>query len=102
MIYHCCDELRRNAFETIGLPWAIGVLYGVGLGQGLRDGLRLTQAFGRVLSAQPELPGAPIPMLFTPEGGRPGTRVASCPPCRASAASRRSGPAPAPSLLWRH
>jgi hypothetical protein len=70
------DELRRNAFETIGLPWAIGVLYGVGMGQGLRDGLRVTGAFGGVLGAQPELPGSPIPMLFTPRGGRPGTRVA--------------------------
>ncbi|HXZ86234.1 MAG TPA: V4R domain-containing protein, partial [Myxococcota bacterium] len=70
------DELRRNAFETIGLPWAIGVLYGVGMGQGLRDGLRLTTAFGGALSAQPEVPGAPIPMLFTPRGGRPGTRLA--------------------------
>lgn len=70
------DELRRNAFETIGLPWAIGVLYGVGMGQGLRDGLRVTTAFGGVLSAHPEVPGAPIPMLFTPQGGRPGTHVA--------------------------
>jgi hypothetical protein len=70
------DELRRNAFETIGLPWAIGVLYGVGMGQGLRDGLRVTQDFGGVLGAQPELPGAPIPMLFTPRGGRPGLRFA--------------------------
>jgi hypothetical protein len=70
------DELRRNAFETIGLPWAIGVLYGVGMGQGLRDGLRMTSAFGGVLSAQPELPGAPIPMLFTPRGGRSGSRLA--------------------------
>jgi hypothetical protein len=69
------DELRRNAFETIGLPWAIGVLYGVGMGQGLRDGLRVTRAFGGVLSAQPELPGAPIPMLFTPAAGRPSARV---------------------------
>jgi hypothetical protein len=68
------DELRRNAFETIGLPWAIGVLYGVGMGQGLRDGLRVTQAFGGVLGAVPEFPGAPIPMLFTPRGGRPETR----------------------------
>jgi hypothetical protein len=70
------DELRRNAFETIGLPWAIGVLYGVGMGQGLRDGLRVTQAFGGVLGAQPEFPGAPIPMLFTPRGGRRDTRLA--------------------------
>lgn len=69
------DELRRNAFETIGLPWAIGVLYGVGMGQGLRDGLRVAQAFGGVLGAQPEFPGAPIPMLFTPHGGRPGERL---------------------------
>jgi hypothetical protein len=70
------EELRRNAFETIGLPWAIGVLYGVGMGQGLRDGLRVTSAFGGVLSAHPEMPGAPIPLLFTPRGGRPGKRVA--------------------------
>lgn len=69
------DELRRNAFQTIGLPWAIGVLYGVGMGQGLRDGLRVTQAFGGALGAQPELPGAAIPMLFTPQGGRSGSRV---------------------------
>jgi hypothetical protein len=69
------DELRRNAFETIGLPWAVGVLYGVGLGQGLRDGLRVAHAFGGVLSAQPEMPGAPVPLLFTPQGGRSGRRM---------------------------
>lgn len=95
------DELRRNAFETIGLPWAIGVLYGVGMGQGLRDGLRVTSAFGGVLSAHPEMPGAPIPLLFTPGGGRPHNRVAGALRHSVEARLHLSGyPAPADPICF--
>ena len=64
------DELRRNVFESVGFPWAVGILYGIGMARGLTDGLRATQSFGVGLSSQPALAGAGIPMIFTPERGR--------------------------------
>ena len=33
-------RLRHNAFESVGRPYADGILYGIGLSRGLLDGLR--------------------------------------------------------------
>jgi hypothetical protein len=68
------DELRRNAFETIGPAWGAGLLYGVGFAQGLIDGLRVTRGFGSSLLASPGT-STPLGLLFAADGGEPDGRI---------------------------
>ena len=42
-------RLRRNAFESVGRPYADGILYGGGLPRGLLDGLRVARRCGAAL-----------------------------------------------------
>ena len=57
-------RLRRNAFETVGLPYAGGILHGIGLAQGLLDGLRIARRFGAALGGAPRHAGPGLPLLF--------------------------------------
>jgi hypothetical protein len=57
-------RLRRNAFESVGRPYAAGILYGMGLAQGLLDGLRTARRFGAALGGAPRHAGPGIPLLF--------------------------------------
>lgn len=57
-------RLRRNAFAGVGRPYAAGILYGMGLAQGLLDGLRAARRFGSALGAAPSHAGPGIPLLF--------------------------------------
>ncbi|MEX2205484.1 MAG: 4-vinyl reductase [Myxococcota bacterium] len=57
-------RLRRNAFESVGRPYAGGILYGMGLAQGLLDGLRASRRFGAALGGAPRHAGPGLPLLF--------------------------------------
>ncbi len=57
-------RLRRNAFDSVGRPYAAGILYGMGLAQGLLDGQRTARRFGAALGAAPSHAGPGIPLLF--------------------------------------
>lgn len=57
-------RLRRNAFESVGRPYAGGILYGIGLAQGLLDGLRVARRFGATLGGVPAHAGPGLPLLF--------------------------------------
>jgi hypothetical protein len=57
-------RLRRNAFESVGRPYASGILYGIGLAQGLLDGLRIARRFANALGGAPRHAGAGLPLLF--------------------------------------
>ncbi len=57
-------RLRRNAFESVGRPYAAGILYGMGLAQGLLDGLRAARRFGAALGGAPRNAGPGLPLLF--------------------------------------
>jgi hypothetical protein len=57
-------RLHRNAFESVGPPYAGGILYGIGLTQGLLDGLRIARRFGAGLDGIPRHAGPGLPLLF--------------------------------------
>jgi hypothetical protein len=57
-------RLRRNAFDSVGRPFAAGILYGIGLAQGLLDGLRAARRFGAALGGAPRNAGPGLPLLF--------------------------------------
>ncbi len=57
-------RLRRNAFESVGWPYAAGILLGIGLAQGLLDGLRVARRFGAALGGAPRHAGPGLPLLF--------------------------------------
>ena len=57
-------RLRRSAFESVGRPYAGGILYGMGLAQGLLDGLRAARRFGAALGGAPRHAGSGLPLLF--------------------------------------
>jgi hypothetical protein len=57
-------RLRRNAFDSVGRPYASGILYGMGLAQGLLDGLRAARRFGAGLGGAPRQAGPGLPLLF--------------------------------------
>ena len=57
-------RLRRNAFDSVGRPYAGGILYGMGLAQGLLDGLRAARRFGAALGGAPRHAGPGLPLLF--------------------------------------
>jgi hypothetical protein len=63
------DELRRGVLEGVGLPWGMGILYGIGMAQGLTDGLRVARRFLEALGAPAQLAGGSLPLLFSPERG---------------------------------
>jgi hypothetical protein len=87
--------LRREAFESIGPVYAIGILYGLGFAEGMADGLRITQRFdGGSAFARPA-GGSSIPMVFRPDGGDHGHRFAgSLFPSEEAAIHRRDYPEP--------
>jgi hypothetical protein len=62
-------RLRRNAFESVGAPYAGGILYGIGLSQGMLDGLRVARRFASTAGGTPRHAGAGLPLLFAP--GKP-------------------------------
>ncbi len=62
------DEVRTRTLESIGPEHGWGVLYGIGLNQGLVDGLRIARDFDTEFDCSPELTGGPIPMVFSPGG----------------------------------
>lgn len=62
-------RLRRNAIESVGRPYADGILYGIGLSQGMLDGLKVARSFAGSLGGAPRHAGAGLPLLFAP--GRP-------------------------------
>jgi hypothetical protein len=68
------DQLRSNAFESVGLPYAEGVLYGIGLAEGLYDALRVARRFAGPLGGTPSHAGASVGMLFTPGAMSPDHR----------------------------
>lgn len=59
------DELRRNTFESIGAQYGLGILYGIGMTQGLVDGMRMTRQLSSGAESVPQFPGSLIPMVFT-------------------------------------
>jgi len=64
-------RLRNNAFESVGQPYAGGILYGIGLAQGLLDGLRIARRFAASLGGAPRHAGAGLPLLFQAGRMRP-------------------------------
>ncbi len=64
-------RLRRNALESVGLPFAAGILYGIGLSQGMLDGLKVARSFAASLGGPPRHAGAGLPLLFAPGRPRP-------------------------------
>lgn len=95
------DELRRNALETVGLPWAIGILYGVGFTQGMLDGVRLAHGFSGALAGSP--PGEPptTGMLFTPGvSASPGHIGGTLPGSVEARLHRSAWPASADPVCW--
>ena len=64
-------RLRRNALESVGRPYAGGILYGIGLSQGMLDGLRVARMFSASSSGAPRHAGAGLPLLFAPGRPRP-------------------------------
>jgi V4R domain-containing protein len=62
------ERLRANAFESVGLPLAEGILYGIGFAEGLYDALRVAQRFVGPLGGTPRHAGPGLGMLFTPTG----------------------------------
>ncbi len=64
------SALRRDAFESAGPQYGIGILYGLGFAEGMFDGLRVVARFQS--GSGPPLPasGAALPMVFQPDEGR--------------------------------
>ena len=68
------ERLRSSAFESVGLPYAEGVLYGIGLAEGLYDALRIARRFAGPLGGTPSHAGTGVGMLFTPSRMSPDRR----------------------------
>jgi len=62
------ERLRANAFESVGAPFAEGILYGIGVAEGLLDALRVARRFSGPLGGAPGHAGPGIGMLFAPVG----------------------------------
>ncbi|HTO70389.1 MAG TPA: V4R domain-containing protein [Myxococcota bacterium] len=62
------ERLRANAFESVGLPLAEGILYGIGMAEGLFDALRVAQRFAGPLGGSPGHAGPGLDLLFQPAG----------------------------------
>lgn len=92
------ERLRANAFESVGAPYAEGILYGIGLAEGLGDALRVAGRFAGPHGGPPGHAGPGLGMLFRPTGldrerHFAGTLAASV---EALVHQRRYGSAPAP------
>src|SRR5262249_53759237 len=92
------ERLRSNAFESVGAPYAEGILYGIGLAEGLGDALRVAGRFAGPHGGAPGHAGPGLGLLFRPTGLDPrrhfaGTLAASV---EAAVHQRRYGSAPAP------
>jgi len=68
------ERLRANAFESVGAPLAEGILYGIGMAEGLFDALRVSQRFAGPLGGTPGHAGPGLGLLFTPGGLAPDRR----------------------------
>jgi V4R domain-containing protein len=92
------ERLRANAFESVGAPFAEGILYGIGVAEGLFDALRVSQRFAGPLGGTPGHAGPGLGMLFRPSGldarRRFGGSIASS--VEATVHRRRYGGAPGP------
>jgi hypothetical protein len=62
------ESLRANAFESVGAPIAEGLLYGIGVAEGLYDALRVERRFAGPLGGAPGHAGPGLGMLFPPRG----------------------------------
>ena len=92
------ELLRVNAFESVGPPFAEGILYGIGVAEGLLDALRIERRFAGPLGGAPRHAGPGLGMLVPPRGltrerAFTGTLHTSV---EAAVHRRRYGGAPAP------
>jgi len=62
------ERLRANAFESVGAPYAEGILYGIGLAEGLSDALRVAGRFAGAHGGTPGHAGPGLDLLFRPAG----------------------------------
>lgn len=62
------ESLRANAFESVGAPFAEGILYGIGLAEGLFDALRVERRFAGPLGGAPRHAGPGLGLLFPARG----------------------------------
>ncbi|MFI5315498.1 MAG: V4R domain-containing protein [Myxococcota bacterium] len=62
------EQLRANAFESVGAPFAEGILYGIGVAEGLFDALRVARRFAGPLGSAPGHAGPGLGMLFAAAG----------------------------------
>jgi hypothetical protein len=63
------DDLRTSTFEGVGLSGGLKILYGIGLLQGLVDGLALSHSISLSSGIPCQPVSAPIRMVFTLDGG---------------------------------
>jgi len=68
------ERLRANAFESVGLPYAEGILYGIGVAEGLVDALRVARRFTGPLGGAPGHAGPGLQLLFAANGLTPDRR----------------------------
>ena len=68
------ERLRANAFESVGLPYAEGILYGIGVAEGLVDALRVARRFAGPLGGPPGHAGPGLGLLFAANGLTPDRR----------------------------
>jgi V4R domain len=68
------ERLRANAFESVGLPYAEGILYGIGVAEGLVDALRIARRFAGPLGGAPGHAGPGLQLLFPANGLTPDRR----------------------------
>ena len=68
------ERLRANAFESVGLPYAEGILYGIGVAEGLVDALRVAHRFAGPLGGAPGHAGPGLQLLFSASGLTPDRR----------------------------
>ncbi|HTO54985.1 MAG TPA: V4R domain-containing protein [Myxococcota bacterium] len=92
------ERLRANAFESVGAPLAEGILYGMGVAEGLYDALRIARRFAGPLGGVPGHAGPGLGLLIRPSGLDrehcfSGSLLASV---EAGVHQRRYGAAPAP------
>ena len=62
------ERLRANAFESVGPPFVEGILYGIGVAEGLYDALRIERRFAGPLGGAPRHAGPGLGLLFAPRG----------------------------------
>jgi hypothetical protein len=68
------ERLRANAFESVGIPYAEGILYGIGVAEGLVDALRVARRFAGPLGGAPGHAGPGLALLFSANGLTPDRR----------------------------